>query len=210
MVKLIIFDTWGTLIANGIYSPVKQVKFMLDIKDNFPEYIKRFEHVFMTKEYKSLEEGFKAVLKEFGIKQDKEIIEKLIGAWNKNTLLARPFRETIQVLEDLKKDYKLALISNTDSFSVPQVIEKFGIEKLFDYVYLSCKEGKLKTETESFQKILKKLKVDSKDAVMIGDSIESDIKGAELAGIRAILLDRRGRRDYIEKIMDLSELREKL
>ena len=45
---------------------------------------------------------------------------------------------------------------------------------------------------------------------MVGDSLESDIEGAQKAGIRAILLDRRGRREYPDKISNLLELKDKL
>ena len=48
MVKLIIFDFWGTLVSQGIYSPVKQVKFILGIEEDFSSYITQFEESFMT------------------------------------------------------------------------------------------------------------------------------------------------------------------
>jgi FMN phosphatase YigB (HAD superfamily) len=40
----------------------------------------------------------------------------------------------------------------------------------------------------------------------VGDSIETDIKGAEAAGIKAYLLDRKGRREFPNKIQSLTEL----
>ena len=46
----------------------------------------------------------------------------------------------------------------------------------------------------------KKLGLDKKDVMVVGDSIQSDIKGAENAGIKAILMDRNNRRDFKEKI----------
>ena len=52
--------------------------------------------------------------------------------------------------------------------------------------------------------------VSKEDAVMVGDSIESDMKGAERAGIRGILLDRRDRRDFPDKVRNLDEIRNKL
>ena len=40
MVKAILFDFWGTLVENGVRSPVKQVKWILMLKDmDFSEYI---------------------------------------------------------------------------------------------------------------------------------------------------------------------------
>ena len=128
MTKLIIFDFWGTLIENGIYSPVKQVKFILNIEEDFSTYIGKFEDVFMTRPYGSLREAFEAVAERFGIQASEQQIEQLIGMWNKNTLLARPFQDTIDMLTELRREYKLALLSNTDGFSVAQVMEKYKLQ----------------------------------------------------------------------------------
>jgi FMN phosphatase YigB (HAD superfamily) len=57
---------------------------------------------------------------------------------------------------------------------------------------------------------LKKLKIKKTEAVMVGDSLESDIKAAENAGIKAILVDRHNKREYSDKISNLAELKEKL
>ena len=210
MTKAIIFDFWGTIVGNGIYSPVKQVKFMLDIKEDFSEYVKKFEEAFMTKEHENLNEAFKAVIKAFKLKVEQKEIDQLIGMWNKNTLLARPYRETMEVLTDLKKDYKIILMANTDNFSVSQILSKYEMEPYFDYIYLSSKEGLLKSDPKSFERIMKELGLEKEDIVMVGDSMESDIKGAEAAGIRAILVDRKDRRDYPEKVINLNNLRSKL
>ena len=210
MTKVIILDFWGTIIEQGVRSPLKQVQQILRIDMPFSEFVVRFEQVFFTEVFPDLRSGFEAVLREFGVKAPPFVIEKLIGMWNKNRLLAQPFPDTISTLEDLSKDYKLVILSNTDGFSVPSVLEKFHIEKHFSYVYLSFKEGMLKMDPESFRKIFTELSVTAEDCVMIGDSLESDMKGAELAGVRGILLDRRGTRDYPEKISSLSEIRAKL
>ena len=211
-IKLIFFDFWGTLVENGVFpSPVKQVKWILRLKDMpFPEYIVKFEEVFMTKKFKDLREGFEEVAKAFDINAPEFIFENLIGMWNKNTILSKPFEDTIAALEDLKKDYKIVLISNTIGFSVNSVLDKYDMRKYFDEVALSCDSGYLKSNNKLFEDILKKLKVKKNEAVMVGDSIESDVKSAENAGINAILVDRRGKREYENKISDLSELKGKL
>ncbi len=43
---------------------------------------------------------------------------------------------------------------------------------------------------------------------MVGDSVPTDIIGARSAGIKAILLDRRNRREFLPKITNLRELKE--
>lgn len=208
MVKAIFFDTWGTLVDAGVYpSPIKQVKHILRIRESFPEYVVKFEEVFMKNQYLTLKEAFMAVAKAFNVKPGNDQIEKLIGLWNKKKLLAEPYPETIEVLKKLKKKYKLVLLSNTDSFSLEPVLEKYQLGELFDEVLLSYKEGFLKTEKVLFEKALKKIKIRPSDAIMVGDSIASDMKGAEKVGIKGVLIDRRNRDlDYPAKIKDLKEL----
>ena len=208
--KAIIFDFWGTIVENGVFpSPVKQVRYLLWLKEiPFSEYILKFEEAFMTKKFESLSNGFEEVCKAFKIQPDQYKIDKVVGLWNKNRLLAKPFPETMQTLEELKKKHKLVLIANIDNFTIEPLLEKFDLKKYFDGIFLSYETGKLKTNPDFFKDILKKLKLKEKDVVMVGDSLESDIMPAETAGIRAILLDRRGHREYKEKISSLEELKE--
>jgi len=210
MTKLVIFDFWGTLAEQGVRSHLQMVKNILRLEMDFSEFVLRFEKVFMTQEFPDLKSAFQAVIEEFELNPPEFVVEKLIGMWNKNTLLAELYPDTIECLEDLKKDYKIALIANTDGFSIPAILEKFKLEKYFDFVYLSYKEGALKTDPKSFKKILTELDLTKKDALMLGDSIESDMGGAQKAGIRSILIDRRNRREYPDKIEKLSQLREKI
>ena len=212
MIKAIIFDFWGTLIDQGVTpSPLRQVKAILRLGIPFQEYILPFENVFMTKGYEDLTQAFTAVCKIFGREQKPWLVEKLVGLWNKNKLLAKLYPETIGVLEELKsKGYKLALISNTDFSSVESLLEKFDLNKYFDATHLSFKTGFLKTDKESFESIVKQLKVKKDEVLMVGDSIATDIKGAENAGIKAVLVDRRNMREFENKIKDLSELKDVL
>lgn len=209
MIKAIIFDFWGTLVENGVFpSPLRSAQQMLWLNIPFSEFAARFENVFYTKQFESLSQGFEAVCAEFKKEPNRFLVEKLVGMWNKNRLLARLFPETLEVLSDLKENYKLALISNTDAFSVEPVLEKFDLAKYFDNITLSYKTGLLKTHAEMFDAVLEGLGVKKNEVVMIGDSIETDITGAENAGIRGILVDRRNRREYKHKIADLTQLKD--
>jgi putative hydrolase of the HAD superfamily len=125
--------------------------------------------------------------------------------WNKNNLLAKPYPEAVEVLESLKDDYKLILIADCDK-SFQQILDKFELRKYFSEMVLSYENGLLKSNPEMFKIALKKLKLKPEECLMVGDSIESDIRGAEGAGIKAVLIDRRGRREYENKIFDLKEI----
>ena len=207
MVKAIIFDLQGTLLENGVYpSPIKQVKFILGIRRDFRDYVPLFEKVLMTRKYPSLSDGFKEVATEFDCRVPDFVFEKLVGLWNKNKILSKIYPETIDVLEDLKKDYTLVLAANLDSFSM-DIITKFGLENYFDKMFISCDTELLKTDKTFYDTIAESLGLSKEDLLMVGDSIDSDMKNARENGVATVLIDRRERMEYDTKIKTLTELR---
>ncbi|NQU98925.1 HAD family hydrolase [Candidatus Woesearchaeota archaeon] len=209
--KGILFDFWGTVVENGLFpSPSRRAQRILRLEVPFSDYIVKFEEAFMTKKVETLTEAFHNVTQVFDVSPPGFVYDKLVGMWNKNTFLSKPFPETIEVLEELKKDYKLVLISNTDNLSIPQLLDKFDLKKYFDAIILSCDFGMLKTDKKLFAEALKKVKLKKSEVLMVGDAIPTDIEGAKNAGIKAILVDRRDSREYDFKIANLSELKAKL
>jgi 2-haloalkanoic acid dehalogenase type II len=206
MIKAIFFDFWGTLVENGVWSPIKQVKNILEIKLPFPEYVVRMERAMMTSKFENLKQAFENICKEFQIEIKNHKIETLVGMWNKNWMLAQPYEEVKEILVELRKKYKVILVSNTDCFSIKQVMEKFQLEELFDKIYLSCEVGLIKTDKNFFKHVLSDLGLTVDDAIMVGDSIQSDIMAAKKMGMKSVLIDRRNSRDYHPKIKSLHEL----
>ena len=208
MAKAILFDFWGTIVENGAFSPMRQSWSIMRVNMAFSPFVQKFEDSFMTTKFEDQKAAFAKIFADFDVPPRDFVIDKMIGVWNSNRLLAKPFPETVAVLEELKKDgYKLALISNTDCFSIEPILEKFELAKYFDVIHLSYKNGLLKTNPKSFEAVLKELGVKKEDAIMVGDSLETDIEGARMAGIKAILVDRKDRRNYPEKVHDLTELK---
>lgn len=206
MVKAIIFDFWGTLVENGVWSPTKQVKDILKIDVPFSEYIVRMEKAMMTRNFNSLKEAFENVCHEFNLPCTEDKVEQLIGMWNKSWMLAKPYEEVKEELEKLQKEYKLILISNTDCFSINQVLEKFQLRPLFERIFFSYELGKIKTEEKFLQEVLKKTKLKVEDCIMVGDSILSDMEAAKNAGIKGVLIDRKEQQHFHPKIRNLKEL----
>jgi 2-haloalkanoic acid dehalogenase type II len=207
MKKAVLFDFWGTLVQQGAYSPLKQTYRFMRPRMHFGEFVEKFERVAMTKPYDDQVQMFRDAFDSMGLRSQDWIIEKLIGVWNKNKLLAQLYPETIEALEMLKKKgIKIAIVSNTPKLSVDGVLEKFGLDKLFDAVCFSYEAGVLKTDPEMFDLALGQLGVSKKDAIMVGDSMETDIAGAENAGVMAVLIDRKGTREYKNKIKSLTEI----
>ena len=206
MVKAILLDFWGTLVENGVWSPIKQVQQILQINLPFSEYVGRMEQAMMTKKFDSLKEAFEAVCEEFKVQCDEEKMEELIGMWNKSWMLAKPYEEVQEELEKLKKEYTLILVSNTDNFSINQVLDKFKLRDLFDHVFLSYEMGSIKTDKKFLKKVLKEAELAAEDCVFVGDSILSDMEAAKEAGIKGVLMDHKQRQHFHPKIRNLKEL----
>jgi HAD superfamily hydrolase (TIGR01549 family) len=206
MVKGVLFDFWGTLVENGTYSPLRQSYSILRARMRFGEFAEKFEKVLMTKEFEDQATGFAEVCKTFNVDPKPPIIEKLIGIWNKNRLLADVYPDTIDTLKALKeKGLKIVLVSNAPANSIEQVLDKFEMKEFFDGIFISYQHGKLKTDG-LFKIALKGTKLKASDVISIGDSKETDIKGAEGEGIKAYLIDRKDRREFERKIKSLSEI----
>lgn len=208
--KAVLFDFWGTLAENGCYSPLKQTYLLLRQTIPFGDFVATFEKAAMTTEFKEQKEAFEEACKALGAKYDDELIDRLVGLWNKNKILAKPYPETATVLNNLKKKgIKLALVSNSLMSNTDFVLEKYQLDQYFDKIMLSCKYGLLKNNgliTEA----LKELKVNKDEAIMVGDSIESDIEPAEQEGVKALLVDRRDNREYPNKIKTLDEIEKQI
>ncbi len=211
MVKAILFDFWGTLVDNGARGPTKGTLQILRVPVEYKDFIGRFETVFFTQSFPTQEDAFKAVCDSFNVRPYPIVISKLIGLWNKNKLFAKAYPETVEVLAHLKSQkIKLAVVSNTNQDAVEEILEKLGLSQYFDAVVLSYKHGVLKQDGELYEIALKELGVAKKDALVVGDALETDIEGANKAGIKSILLDRRNTREYTPKIALLTELEAKL
>ncbi len=102
------------------------------------------------------------------------------------------FPDTITCLDKaLKSNFKLGVISNARSdWSVREVLRRFNLNKYFEVVVSSAQVGWRKPRPEPFLKALKKLKVNPKLAIFIGDTFSTDILGAKRLGMKAIYLNR--------------------
>ncbi|MFH1590849.1 MAG: HAD family hydrolase [archaeon] len=206
-IKALLFDFWGTIVENGVFpSPIRQVRRALRNEEDFSDFVQRFEKEFMLKTYQDLYEAFTAVCQAFSIEPDKELLDYLVGLWNRNKLFAKPYIETKPVLEGLKANFQLVLVANSDCFSVSEVMEKYGLNETFDHVLLSHEVGHLKTDPQMWDIVLEKTGCEKEEVMMVGDSIESDMAPASNAGMSAVLVDRRDRREYPDKVRNLKEL----
>lgn len=89
-----------------------------------------------------------------------------------------------EVLSELKKDYKLYVITNGISSTQNFRMKGSGIDLYFEKIFISEVIGANKPSKDFFDYVKKNIDdFDSSKALVIGDSLTSDIKGGNLAGI---------------------------
>ncbi len=100
-----------------------------------------------------------------------------------------PLPEAHSVLRRLKDtNLKLGIISNFD-YRLYGILEGLALRPFFETVTISSEAGYAKPAPQIFATALSDLGVTSAEAVHIGDSEQMDIRGAQDAGLRAILID---------------------
>lgn len=88
-----------------------------------------------------------------------------------------------------EKGKKLYILSNAQrSYTWPE-IKMFGLEILTDDQFISSDFGAMKPQISFYDALFTKYNIAKKDAVMVGDSIWSDINGAIAYGISYIHLE---------------------
>jgi phosphoserine phosphatase len=97
------------------------------------------------------------------------------------------------VLQELGERYSLALITNGAPDLQREKLDGSGLAPYFDTIVVSGEVGIGKPDPQIFDLALDRLSTRSKDAVMVGNSLRSDIGGAQGAGIKGIWLNRSGK-----------------
>ncbi len=128
-----------------------------------------------------------------------------------NAMLGTIPEERIILLKRLREQYRLLLLSNTNSVHVPAftriILEKNGIadlKDLFDGAYFSCEIGLRKPHREAFVHVLEQHGAMADRTLFIDDSMQH-VEGARNAGLRAEHLDL-SREDVIQMAQRLDLL----
>ncbi len=102
------------------------------------------------------------------------------------------YDDVAPVLTDLaSRGLTLGVISNSHR-SLDAFREHFNLHALITTAVSSAEHGYMKPHPSIFETALERASVAARDAIMVGDSLKSDIEGAVAAGMRGILLRRSG------------------
>jgi len=159
-IKLYIFDLDGVLLdsSKNMSLAWQDVKNKFNINIPFFEYKKHIGLPFFT------------ILKNIGIKKDYFKIKKIYSAssiknFKKKTTL---FKDTIKVINTLKRESKIAILTSKDTLRTNYVLKKKKLK--FDCVITSDNVKNGKPNKEGVLKILSKLKIKKENTIYIGDT----------------------------------------
>jgi putative hydrolase of the HAD superfamily len=103
-----------------------------------------------------------------------------------------PFPDAVPALEELRsRKLRLVCISNWDC-SLGAVLERCGLAGLLDGAISSAEAGARKPDPAIFEPALRLADCRAEEALHVGDTHEEDVDGARAAGIRPLLIDRKG------------------
>lgn len=97
------------------------------------------------------------------------------------------FDNTAKILGELKKQgKKLYILSNAQrSYTYPEMVE-LGLTEIMDGMLISSDTGYMKPDRRFFELLIDTYNIPVEKAVMFGDSMLNDVRGAENVGIDAV------------------------
>ncbi len=182
--KAYIFDLYNTLVythsKNSIYKKHFQALHLDDSES------KQLRNLIMTQNF-SFKELENLINTTFNKEFDSALLEKEL---KQEISLIKCYEDTIPYLEAKKKEgYKLGLISNLAT-PYKEAVKNLDLEKYFDYITFSCDVGYQKPQKEIYYHTLLQLKLQSQQAIMIGDSKRNDFDAPTSLGMYARHLQR--------------------
>ncbi|MHB1296049.1 MAG: HAD family hydrolase [Anaerolineae bacterium] len=233
MLRAVTFDYWGTLVDAGYDRSPQRFRFLARyLRGTSPEQI--------AASYQSARDAFDGLraagfgppsagllsltLDGLGAALRPDIFLSVLRYWEETTLDEPPqvLPGAIEAIRAVRaQGLFVGLISDTALTTgrvLRQVLQRAGMLTLFDAVAFSDELGVTKGCRQPFAYTLRALGVPPQMALHVGDQPETDIHGAQLAGMQAALLlqnghrhDGAGRADHVlETISALPDLTARL
>jgi putative hydrolase of the HAD superfamily len=210
--RAVIFDLGGTLMYEraswdsitahadeALTNYLREQGMELNLSTFPREFRKRISKYFKQREKDLLETSYSFVLRDvLTDKGYRDVSDRVI-----RTALDRLFaitqtnwaleEDTLPTLQKLEADgYRMGLISNAgDDEDVQQLARRFGISQYFDFILTSAACSYRKPHPRIFELALSNWYFLPSEAVMVGDNLDADVRGAKTAGLYAIWLTRR-------------------
>ena len=170
------------------------------------DFWQRFERGAITKEALYVER-FRVFFAEYGLKADPAAFN---AAYFRELGAQRNFMpHCLELLQALHGKYLVVIVTNGDTYAQERRIELSGMAQYFDYVFISEQLGTKKPEKDFYDQVFARIGPERRaTALMVGDSLSSDMQGGRNAGIATCFYGKKenadSRCDYvIEDLLDL-------
>ena len=125
-----------------------------------------------------------------------DAVIKEFTAWPTQMFPAMP-----ALLSTLKRQYRLAVLSNTNELHYPRIMNEFKIPDYFDHVFVSHLMRMAKPDVTAYQHVLNELSVDAAKVLFLDDNIDN-VLAARSVGMAALQVC--GEQEVIEALIELS------
>jgi HAD superfamily hydrolase (TIGR01549 family) len=217
--KAVLFDLGGTLVKiSQIPHVMKKVLSYHGISHSLEEITSAWKKAEKGLDFKLLPKLLdefwvrwnKRILAHLGIQSDNQALAEFITThwWDYSDITLYPDAKTVLPL--LKRTgLKIGLVTNGLQSDIDKILPRVDLQDFFDIIVMINTLGKMKPDAELFHYALNKLRAAPSEAIFIGDEMESDYKGAQMAGLTAYLIDRKGknRNKNVNTIISLNDLR---
>lgn len=89
-----------------------------------------------------------------------------------------------EILRAEKGDYVLIAVTNGTKAAQSRKLQRSGLDQIFDAVFISEDVGVEKPNRKFFEYVFHKMGIsDERQVLLIGDSLTSDMRGGEIAGV---------------------------
>jgi HAD superfamily hydrolase (TIGR01509 family) len=138
-------------------------------------------------ELRASQEFWNLMLAKLRIPDQSGLPELMQGVRNNHeAVMWKLYGEVPATLSNLRKKYKLALVSNCAA-GTDKVIRSLGLADFFDCITLSYQVGVRKPDKRLYIEALNCLRLDANECVFVADEI-SDLEGAREIGLKTILV----------------------
>ena len=165
------------------------------------EHLRRIDREMLGRKFRyNRDVWWKTLFKELGLKRmDPKWIDDLtLQYWRVYAANSPPFKDANPTVRKLKRaGYKLGIVSDSDG--TPGMkrkrIRQVPFRNLFEAIVVAGEDTpRVKPGHESFSLIAKRLRVQPKSSIYVGDNPRTDIEGAKAVGMISVIVHRRRNR----------------
>ncbi len=159
---------------------------------NFPERKRLYDAFWQQFTSGNHTTTFDAALEQLSVSYDDQLIQKMVTIYRRHHPVITLPAETKEVLELLRKNYILGLV--TDGFLPAQElkVQALGIEEYFESIVYTEQLGRefWKPSPVGFEKIIRKLHQKPENCAYVADNEQKDFMGPNKLGFQTIQLTR--------------------